>query len=166
MNNYLQRMQDAISEATRGMTTEQLTRHVGAKWSVAEILEHLDRIYQDTALNLGKCLSSGKPTASRQSIAHRLAVALVIDFGYMPSGRKSPEFAEPSGLPAEQVLRKLPEHIAEMDRVLDECGKRFGSRTRVADHFILGPLSPDQWRKLHWVHTRHHMKQIARLRRA
>jgi hypothetical protein len=164
VNIYLQRMQDAITEIIRGVDMADLTRHPEGKWSAAEILEHLDCTYKGTASLLQKCLDGGAPTASRATLAQRVAVGVVVELGYMPSGREAPPFALPKGLPVEQVLRSVPEHIAQMDRVLAECERRFGAQRQLADHFILGPLSADQWRKFHWIHTRHHMKQIARLR--
>ena len=165
MNSYLQRMQDAIADATRGMDDGQLARRREGKWSVAEILEHLDITYKTTVPHLQKCLDNGKPTEGRPSFAQRLAVGIVVQLGYMPPGRKSPEFALPKGRPAEEVLRNITVHIAEMDKVLAECERRFGARRKLANHFILGPLNAHQWRKFHWVHTRHHLKQIARLRK-
>jgi hypothetical protein len=45
------------------------------------------------------------------------------------------------------------------------CEAKFGSRIKVLDHPILGPLSIDQWRRFHLVHGLHHVKQIRRLRR-
>jgi hypothetical protein len=164
VNIYLQRVQDAIAEATRSMDVAQLTRHPEGKWSAADILEHLDRTYTGTASHLQKCLDAGAPTASRATLARRLAVGIVVKLGYMPPGRKAPQFTLPKGLPPEEVLRSLPAHIADMDRVLAECQRRFGARRPLADHPLLGPLNVDEWRKLHWVHTRHHIKQMARLR--
>jgi uncharacterized protein DUF1569 len=164
VNVYLQRVQDAIADATRGMNAKELARHTEGKWSTAEILEHLDRTYTGTALHLQKCLDAGAPTASRAKLAQRFIVGIVVKLGYMPSGRKSPEFALPNGLAPEEILRSIPAHIADMDRVLTECERRFGARRHLADHPLLGPLSTEEWRKLHWVHTRHHMKQIARLK--
>jgi hypothetical protein len=32
------------------------------------------------------------------------------------------------------------------------------------DHPILGPLTVDQWRKFHVVHTEHHVRQISQRR--
>jgi hypothetical protein len=164
VNTYLQRVQDAIAEATRGMDAVQLTRHPEGKWSAAEILEHLDRTYKTTVPHLQKCLDAGQPTASRPTLAQRLAVGIVVGLGYMPSGRKAPEYAVPKGLPPDEVLRNLPVHVVDMDRVLAECERRFGAHCKLANHSILGPLTAQQWRKFHWVHTRHHMKQIARLK--
>jgi hypothetical protein len=51
-----------------------------------------------------------------------------------------------------------------MDEVIGQCEARFGKRTRVLDHPVLGPLTARQWRKFHWVHGRHHVKQIQKLR--
>jgi hypothetical protein len=28
------------------------------------------------------------------------------------------------------------------------------------DHPFIGPLTADQWRKFHWVHGRHHIRQM------
>jgi Protein of unknown function (DUF1569) len=164
VNNYLQRAKDAIAEVTRGMSAEQLTKHPEGKWCAAEILEHLDRVYSTCIPHLQKCLDRGSPTATRPTVWQRLATGLVVDFGYLPSGRKAPEFAVPKGAAADQLLRDIPVHLAAMDRVLEECARRFGARRKLANHVILGPLSVEQWRKFHWVHTRHHVKQIARLR--
>jgi hypothetical protein len=53
-----------------------------------------------------------------------------------------------------------------MDQGLAECEQRFGSEVKMADHVVLGPLTIPQWRRFHLIHTRHHMKQIERLRAA
>jgi Protein of unknown function (DUF1569) len=147
------------------MDAAQWTRHPEGKWSAAEIIEHLDRTYKTTIPHLQRCLDAGSPTAGRPSFAQRLVVGIVVELGYMPSGRKAPAFAVPKGLPVDEVLHNIPVHIAEMDGVLAECERRFGARSQLADHAILGPLTAHQWRKFHWVHTRHHVKQIARLRK-
>ncbi len=78
MNIYLQRVQDAIAEATRGMDAVQLTRHPEGKWSVAEILEHLDRTYKTTVPLLQKCLDAGQPSAGRPTLAQRVAAGIVV----------------------------------------------------------------------------------------
>jgi len=52
-----------------------------------------------------------------------------------------------------------------MDASLADAERRFGHRTRVLFHPILGPLTAQQWRRFHLVHGRHHLKQIeARLK--
>ena len=63
MDSYLQRLQQAIESATRGMTIEDLTRHPEGKWSAAEILEHLFLTYTGTIKGFERCLAAGKPLA-------------------------------------------------------------------------------------------------------
>jgi hypothetical protein len=56
--------------------------------------------------------------------------------------------------------------IVDMDKAIAECEASYGNSTLLLDHPILGPLTADQWRKFHWVHGKHHMKQIRGLRQA
>jgi hypothetical protein len=94
----------------------------------------------------------------------RAARALVISLGYMPSGRAAPERTRPRGKPVAQVLQDIAPQIEAMDELLGQCETRYGKRTRILDNPFFGPLTGAQWRKFHWVHGRHHLKQISRLR--
>jgi hypothetical protein len=167
MDFYLQRLQNAISSATQGMTAEVLFRRPQAdKWSVAEILEHLYLTYTGTIAGFEKCLSAGKPLARFPTVQDRTRTLVVVGLGYMPQGRQAPKMTVPRGLPPERILAEVQSKIVAMDAIISEAEKKWGGSCRVLDHPILGPLSPCQWRKLHWVHGRHHLKQVWRLRRA
>jgi Protein of unknown function (DUF1569) len=63
-----------------------------------------------------------------------------------------------------ELIHELRTSQEEMDGLLDECQRLFGSG-RVASHFRLGPMTADQWRRFHVVHGRHHMKQMKRIAR-
>jgi hypothetical protein len=65
---------------------------------------------------------------------------------------------------AEKVLADIGSQIAAMDALIAQCEARYGKHTRMLDHPVLGPLTAAQWRKFHWVHGKHHVKQILRLR--
>jgi hypothetical protein len=164
MDPYLQRLQDAISAATRGLTPAQLGARREGKWSIGEVLEHLYLTYVGTAKGFRRCLEAAKPLASSPTLKHRMSIALVIGAGYMPSGRESPEVAKPRGMPVEEVAAKIGPQIAAMAEAIARCEDRYGARTRLLDHPVLGPLTAQGWRRFHWVHGRHHLKQIERLR--
>lgn len=164
MDSTLQRVQDAIEAATGGMSPEQLLQHPEGKWSAAGILEHLSITFGGTARLMRKCMEDGKPLGSAPTLQHRFATLLVTGWGYFPTGRPAPEFARPKGLDGTTALQSILENLAAMDQALAECEQRFGSEVKIADHVVLGPLTIPQWRRFHLVHTRHHMKQIARLR--
>ena len=165
MDSYLERLREGVATATRGMTVADLTRRPAGKWSAAEVLEHLCLTYTGTVKGLEKCLQAGKPLAGKPTLTQRLITATVVGFGYMPAGQKAPSRALPRGMPAEQVVVEVQAQIATMDELLVRCESRYGKAVKLMDHPVLGPLTARQWRKFHWVHGRHHLKQIQKLRR-
>jgi hypothetical protein len=164
MDSYLQRLQQAIESATRGMTTEDLTRHPEGKWSAAEILEHLLLTYTGTIKGFERCLAAGKPLARPPRLKDRLFTAISVEAGYLPGPRQAPKNTVPRGMPAEKVVAEMGPTILAMEQVIAQCEARHGGRIRLIDHPIFGPLTGKQWRKFHWVHGQHHVKQILRLR--
>jgi|ERR1022692_221110 hypothetical protein len=164
MDAYLERLQQAITSTTRGMSAEDLQRHPEGKWSTAEVLEHLYLTYSGTVKGFERCLHEGKPLARIPLLKDRLRTLIVTGLGHLPEGRKAPERTQPRGMTADEVIREIGPRLSAMDRVITQCEGRFGKRTRVLDHPILGPLTARQWRKFHWVHGQHHLKQIQKLR--
>jgi hypothetical protein len=164
MDAYLQRLQQAIASATRDMSAEDLLRHPEGKWSTAEILEHLYLTYTGTTKAFERCLQAGEPQARTPMLKDRVRTFAVTGLGHLPEGRKSPKHALPRGMVVEEVVRDIGPRILAMDDQIAKCEARFGKGTRVLDHPILGPLTGRQWRKFHWVHGRHHLKQINKLR--
>ncbi len=164
MDAQLQQALDAIDAATRGMSGEQLVAHPEGKWSAAGILEHLAIAFGSTARSLEKALASGQPKITPPTLYQRGAALLVAGLGYFPDGRKAPEFTTPKGMDGDTALKTIRENLLAMDGAITRCEERFGRSRKIANHPVLGPLSVPQWRKFHLVHTRHHMKQIKRLR--
>jgi len=164
MDSYLLKLQHAIASATSGMTDEELTRHPEAKWNAAQVLEHLYLSYVGTVKGCERCLKENRPFTRAQTLKDRLSVAIVVTLGYMPTGRQAPEVARPRGLPCDEVTKGIGPQIAAMDTLLTRCEEHFGKRAKFMAHPILGPLNAAQWRKLHWVHGQHHLKQISQLR--
>jgi len=164
MDSYLERLQQAIASATRGMTSDELTRHAEGKWCVAEILEHLYLTYTGTQKAFERCLKAGKPLAGIPTFKQRVAATAVTDFGYFPKGRKSPDPVLPRGMSVENVVAGIGPQIAAMDKLITQCEERYGSRIKILDHPVLGPLTARQWRKFHLAHGRHHVKQIVQRR--
>ncbi len=163
MDSNLQRLHSEITRATRGLTPQQLTQHLEGKWCCAEILEHLYYTYTGTIKAMELCLESGPPTAKTVTLRDRVRSFLVTGIGYFPEGRQAPERTRPRGMSVENVVNQIAPKIVEMDSVIQRCEDRYGKRALVLDHPILGPFTCSQWRKFHWVHGRHHLRQIERL---
>jgi DinB superfamily len=166
MNTLLDQLKKDLESAIEGMSAEQLHWHPPGKWCAAEILEHLYLSYTGTTKGFEKMMEAGAPPAVRTSMKQRTRKLVVFGFDYLPSGRQAPASTRPKGLPREKVRGGFGEKIAEMDEMIGKCEARFGQRTRLLDHPILGPLTAVQWRKFHLLHGRHHQKQILRLRQS
>ncbi len=160
MNSYLERLQQELEDATGSATATELAQAPAGKWSAAQILEHLLLTYKNTTRGLDKCREQGAPLARRGTLRDRAAALLVVNLGYMPGGREAPERAMPRGMPSDEVRQGIVPELQKMAAAFEECERKFGIRTKLLDHPFLGPLTANEWRKFHWVHGRHHARQI------
>lgn len=163
MDFYLQRLQDAISSVTEGLSADELVRHPEGKWCTAEILEHLYLTYTGTIKGFERCIQAGQPLARPPQLMDHMRKIVVIQLNYLPEGRKAPKNTLPKGTSVEQIRAAVPAAISAMDTIIGEAEKKYGRETRLLDHPILGPLRGQEWRRFHWVHGNHHLKQIRRL---
>jgi hypothetical protein len=160
---HLRQLQDALESAVSGLSAEQLSWHPPGKWCAAEVLEHLYLTYTGTVKGFERVADAGKPLVTGSTFRQRGRTLIVVGFGYLPSGREAPPVARPRGVPLEKVSAEIGPKIAEMDDVIRKCEDKLGTRRKLLDHPILGPLTGPQWRKFHLVHGLHHVKQIRRL---
>ncbi len=164
MGPHLQRLREEIASAIAGFSVEQMNLHPPGKWCAAEVLEHLYLTYTGTAKGFERVAEAGKPLASAASFKQRIGVAMVLGFGYLPTGREAPATVRPRGVPLENLMAEIGPAIARMDEIIGRCEEKMGRERKLLDHPILGPLTGTQWRKFHLVHGLHHLKQIRRLR--
>jgi hypothetical protein len=160
MASHLERLRRELEDAIGGATDDALAQATAGKWNSGQILEHLFLTYKNTNWGLGKCLAKGAPLATQGTFKHRVGALLVVNFGYMPEGRKAPERALPQGMPPSEVRSTIFAEIQKMESGLTDCERRFGPRAKIMDHPFLGPLTANEWRKFHLVHGRHHAAQI------
>jgi hypothetical protein len=157
----LQRALDLIDSATDGMTDDQLAWRPEGKWSTATILEHLSLTFSGTAKGLNRVLAAGKIDCRERTLKERVLQFALLSLSYFPEGRKAPPRAVPSEtMPGQQAMREIREKLAAMDSAMAACAEKFSTNQQILEHPILGPLSLAQWEKFHWLHTRHHMKQV------
>src|SRR5438477_7088551 len=150
MHTNLQRVQQAIDDAVRGMNLQQLAWHRESKWSAAAILEHLSLTYSGTAKALQRCLQAGCPGATAPTGRQRVATFVVTGVRYMPPGQKAPSMVVPKGAAPETVLDDVRRNLAAADDAISRCEAEFGAGAKIANHPTLGPLTARQWRTFHW----------------
>lgn len=165
MHPMTKQIRDAIENSTDGLSEDQMRRHPEGKWDTAAILEHLALTFGSTARVMQKCLREGRPLATSAKFKQRMAQVAVLKFRYIPTGTKSPKVVLPTGISGKEARELIFANLEKMDQAFAEAEHRFGSKTKVADHPVLGPIPIIGWRKFHVAHTLHHMKQVDRLTR-
>ena len=172
MNQWLDRLRREIEEATRSFGEAEWRRAPQGRWNSTQILEHLGRTYGGTAKMLERSLSEQGDTAGKielraATMRERVVQFLVVSMGRFPSGGGAPAFALPQGNDAgPEALRRALGGLERMKTALAAAEQRWGSSQAVGVHFALGPMNVGQWRKFHYVHGHHHVRQIRERSRA
>jgi DinB superfamily len=172
MNSVLDQLQREIASSLHGLdATQTQLRPLSApeKWSIQQIVEHLLLTYSGAEMALNARLAKRRPTAAKPSALQQIRQFTVHRLGYFPGGRQAPDIVTPaagtSPLSGEELATAGRDHLSRFDLLCTEAEQLFGSK-RCASHNVLGPLSVDQWRRFQLVHGRHHLKQIAAIRKA
>ncbi len=162
MDQYITKAMGLIDDCTRGLSEEALAAAPPGRWSSAQVLEHLARAFGGSAKYLEHQLASGSIIEMRPlTFADRIKVFAVTVVGYFPEGRPAPAGTIPGEHPEGlATVAKTLENLERVGRIAEETEKKWGGRTLVFPHPVLGPLTAPQLCRFHFVHTRHHMKQV------
>jgi hypothetical protein len=156
----LRAARQAIDAAVSHLPADVLRRSARGRWSAADILEHLTLAFRLNAAALEKALASGELRARPPRLAQTLLRTLVTDMGYFPRA-EAPAATQPSGsIAAEDSIAAIQEALTALDDALTRAAARFGDDVAVVNHPYFSGMSVRQWRRFHWRHTVHHMRQV------
>lgn len=161
MSPELEQIRREVEQLTRTVPEAGWYQAPPGKWSCALIFEHLLLSYTGTTKGLLQVMSGGRPLGSKAHISDTVKKLLVTKLGFMPSGRTAPTVTTPQTGLAFDSMRRFYDGLVALDATLADAERRFGRRTKLLDHPILGPLNAKEWRQFHRTHGRHHLKQAA-----
>jgi hypothetical protein len=160
MDHYLKRALEEIERTVVPLDPGVLTRTVDGRWSACDILEHLMLAFKANAATFEKALASGTLKARPPRLAQRVGKLLVIDLGYFPRV-EAPEGTRPCGsITPDGSLAAIRDALVTLDATMSRFVSRFGVEPLAANHPYFAGLTIPQWRKFHWRHTVHHMRQV------
>jgi hypothetical protein len=172
MNPALLQLQREIESSLRGLDANHTQLHPHArpdKWTIQQIIEHLLLTYSSTETAINARLTKRAPTRAQSTLRQRVFQYAVTRCGYFPSGREAPAIVTPQPtthpLSGQALAHATAEHLAHLDPLFAEAESLFGPTSQCASHAVLGPLNIDQWRMFQLVHGRHHLKQVAAIRK-
>jgi len=134
------------------------------KWTIAQILAHLaigtDASSAVLEQRAGKTGMSRRSTPGQAVLRH-----LLLMLGKFPPGMKSPERTRPADHPDTDLVSAQYRMGLERFGSLIETWPEEQQTNIFVQHPVLGDLNLKEWIRFHYVHSRHHARQIrSRLR--
>lgn len=148
----------------RHLEPEDWHRALPAKWSIAQIVRHLGIGIDYTAATLER--RAGRPDLKRRATpGQALLRHLYLGLGRVKPGRDAPAGTVPEERPdPEATVAQFRMAVARLENMLATWPWE-RQRSVFAKNPALGDLTLPEWVRFHYVHCRHHAKQIqARLR--
>lgn len=137
---------------------------VPGKWSLVQIVQHLAISIDYTATTFEK--RAGRKDLKRRATPRQTLLRHVyLGFGRVRPGRDAPQGTVPEERPdPEATVAQFRMGVARLDGMVQTWP--LGRQLQVfAKNPALGDLNLPEWVRFHYVHCRHHAKQIqARLR--
>ena len=137
-------------------------RGPAGKWTPAQIVEHLALGLGWSAEKFRARRSHGPMTRRPRTPAEKIAKLLIFGLRWFPPGRKAPERT----VPAPAMSRAAAEAHFLAGLAEWEALARDLLPARRANLFVkhprLGDLTLEEWIRFHFIHARHHARQIRR----
>ena len=173
LNPTLHQLQREIAASLHNLNATQTQLQPPSrpnKWSIQQIIEHLLLTYSSTETAINARLAKRTPTRAKPTLPNRVTQFTLLRCGYFPTGREAPPMVTPQPnthpLSGEDLALSAAQHLARLDLLFNQAETLFGPTSQCVNHAVLGPLNIDQWRKFQLVHGKHHLKQIAAIRKA
>jgi len=173
MNPELQAVCDGYRARLAGRPVEWCRLHPRGDdhaWSPQQLVEHLVLAMRSSAQVLEARIEKGRPSRANATLIQGLRRTAVLTFRRLPRGIPAPPFVRPGQLDwppmdGSALVSRFYSEVESTARVLTVFAESFGN-SRAASHFLLGPLSAEEWRRFHVIHCRHHLAQLRRIESA
>lgn len=164
MQSYLEELSGKLEAVTAGMSDDALLRAPNGKWCAAEVLEHLRLTYSGTAKMLERNRDLAVVDPAEINERAQAGRKLILEEGKFFEGGQAPPFATPKTAPDAQVRTWILADLQRLNDAISEAEQRRGKDANLGNHFALGPLTGDEWRRFHYAHGMHHLKQLEALK--
>lgn len=164
VTRQLSRLEPMILDPVRELKGDGWHRAPRGKWSLAQIVSHL-------AIGLDGVAAAFEPRAQKFGMIRRatpgqhLLRHLVLGLGKFPPGREAPEKSRPADRPdPEAAVAQFRMGVERTTSLVAQWPR--GRQVEVfVKHPVFGDLNLPEWVRFHFVHCRHHARQIeARLK--
>ncbi len=160
VRRQLAALEPMVLKPLHQLDPEDWHRTLPGKWSIAQIVRHL-------AIALDSVATTFERRADKQGMRRRATPAqallrhLVLGLGRIPRGRQAPPGSVPEARPdPEATAAQFRMGVARLEALLEAWPLERQAAVFVK-HPLLGDLNLPEWVRFHYLHSRHHARQIA-----
>ncbi|MBI4502396.1 MAG: DinB family protein [Gemmatimonadetes bacterium] len=147
-----------------GLEPEDWHRGPAAKWTIAQVVAHL-ALGVDLSSSVFAQRAEKTGMIRRSNPGQAVLRHLLLGFGKFPPGRQAPETTRPPEKPDPEIVAAQYRMGVERFATMAETWPEKRQMEIFVKHPLLGDLNLPEWIRFHYVHARHHVKQIqSRLR--
>lgn len=121
---------------------------VGGAWSFSQVLLHCAQSIEYSMTGYPRL----KPWLVRATVG-RLALALLLKRGYMRHDVSAP-------IPGAPAIEPTPDLTQALQKLRRSCDAFRSFERQLSPHFLLGPMSKQQYERLHAMHVADHLSAI------
>ncbi len=159
VTRQLARLEPIVLHPLRGLREAHWHTAPRGAWTIAQIVEHLAISVDIVATIFAERVE--REDMRRRSKPHQTVLRhLVLTAGRIPPGFKAVPGSEPSSRPDPELVSAEFRMGVELTRSFVE---QWPSRRQVSvyvGHPLLGDLNLPEWARFHYLHCRHHARQI------
>ena len=159
VSRQLSRLEPMVLKPLRGLTGDDWHRAPSGKWTIAQIVHHL-AIGVDGTAEVWTRRAEAEGMKRRASPHQTVLRHLALGIGAFPPGLESPKGALPDERPDPEMVQAQFRMGVERYHELAESWPAARQEAVFVNHPILGDLNFAEWVRFHYVHCRHHARQI------
>ena len=142
----MQLLQELIGSVRRLSEQDQVTSHSG-NWTLAQLCDHLAKTIEQS------CPGGDMGPAMVPRWVQPIMKRIFFTFPFIPRGRPAPKAILPDETPdAQEAIERLARAVDTFEKVA------LPLRGRMVSHPALGVLSHEQYRKMHIIHGKYHLR--------
>ncbi len=161
VRRQLERLEPMVLGPLNGLAGADWHRAPPAKWSVCQIVQHLAMSVDLVATAFER--RADEPVMQRRATPHQTVLRhILLGVGRIPGGVEAPDVVRPHEEPDPALAMAQFRMGVERHGTLVDMWPQERQLEVFVRHPIVGDLNLPEWIRFHYVHCRHHARQLER----
>jgi hypothetical protein len=157
--HHLERLEPLILKPLHGLDGDRWHRAPRGRWSIVQIVQHV-AIGIDLVARSFRELAESSQMERQHEPQQTVLRHLTLGVGHYPGALKALPHAKPDAKPDPELVSAQFRMGVEEYRDLSKSWSQESQLSRFVPHPLLGDLNLPEWIRFHYLHCRHHGREI------